>query len=72
MGMESKTSQPLTRTLLSELCCEEALIVITATKGGNPETFNQVALVFPGTCRIYAYTTKDSQGNTYLVGYKIV
>ena len=71
MGKDFKASQPFTHRLVSELCCEEALIVITPTKGGNPETFNQVALVFPGSCRIYAYTTMDNQGNEYLVGYKI-
>ena len=70
--MDSKTSGQLTHTLVGELCCEEALIVITAIKGGNPETFNQVALIFPGSCRIYTYTTTDSKGNEYLVGYKIV
>ncbi len=70
--MDFRTSRQLTHTLLSEICCEEALIVITATKGGNPDTFNQVALVFPGSCRVYAYTTTDSEGNQYLVGYKLV
>jgi hypothetical protein len=54
------------------LLCDEVLILVTVTKGGDPQRHEQLALVFPGSCRVYAYTRLDPHGQHVLKGYKIV
>jgi hypothetical protein len=63
---------PLKEHVITEVACEEAMILITPTKGGDPTIFSQVALRLTGSFTVYAYTKIDAQGQEWLVGYKIV
>ena len=57
--------------VIAEVSCEEAMILITPTKGGDPNMFGQVALRLSGYFTVYAYTKMDAQGQEWFVGYKI-
>jgi hypothetical protein len=63
--------RPATKHEIVEVICEEAMILITPTKGGDPTIFGQVALKIAGSFTVYAYTKLDSKGREQFIGYKI-
>ena len=72
MTTSAQQTYTLNEILVGELLCDEVLILVTVTKGGDPQRHEQLALVFPGSCRVYAYTRLDPHGQHVLKGYKIV
>jgi hypothetical protein len=69
--MNNGVKPPLKEHIITEVLCEEAFILITPTKGGDPTIFGQVALKMAGSFTVYAYTRMDGNGEEYFVGYKI-
>jgi len=72
MATSAQQAPTLNEILVGELLSDEVLILVTVTKGGDPQRHEQLALVFPGSCRVYAYTKLDTYGQHVLKGYKIV
>ena len=69
--MNNGHKSPIKEHVIVEIPCEEAMILITPTKGGDPTIFGQVALRLAGTFTVYAYTKTDARGQEWFVGYKI-
>ena len=69
--MNNGHKPPVKEHVITEVVCEEAMILITPTKGGDPTIFGQVALRLAGTFTVYAYTKTDARGQECFVGYKI-
>jgi hypothetical protein len=63
--------RPVTEHEIVEIHCEEAMILITPTKGCDPTVFGQVALKMSGSFTVYAYIRPDAKGRPCFVGYKI-
>jgi hypothetical protein len=70
-GQRTNGHRPTVEYEIVEIVCEEAMILITPTKGGDPSIFGQVALKMSGSFTVYAYTKLDAKGREYFVGYKI-
>jgi hypothetical protein len=69
--MNNGHKPPITEHQIAAILCEEALILITPTKGGDPTISGQVALKISGSFTVYAYTKPDATGQQCFVGYKI-
>lgn len=69
--MNNGHKPPLKEHVITEVVCEEALILIPPTKGGDPTIFGQVALRLASSFTVYAYTKTDATGQEWFVGYKI-
>ena len=69
--MNNGHKPPVKEYVIREMVCEEALILITPTKGGDPTTFGQVALCLAGSFKVYAYSMTDAKGQEKFIGYKI-
>src|SRR5262249_50875601 len=64
-GMHNGPKPPIQEHVITEVACEEAMILITPTKGGDPSIFGQVALRMAGTFTIYAYSKTDAHGQEW-------